>query len=35
MREVRLLKIERDLENLAAKADLIYDVILDRNREQE
>ena len=35
MREVRLSKIERDLENLAAKVDLIYEVILDRNREQE
>ena len=35
MREVRLSKIERDLENLTAKMDLIYEVILDRNREQE
>ena len=35
MREVRLSKIERDIENLTAKIDLIYEVMLERNREQE
>ena len=35
MREVRLSKIERDIENLTAKIDLIYEVVLDRHREQE
>ena len=35
MREVRLSKIERDIENLTAKIDLIYEVVLDRYKEQE
>ena len=35
MREVRLSKIERDIENLTAKIDLIYEVVLDRHKEQE
>ena len=35
MREVRLSKIERDIENLTSKVDLIYDTVLKRNREQE
>ena len=35
MREVRLSKIERDIENLTAKIDLIYEVVLDRHTEQE
>ncbi len=35
MREVRLSKIERDIENLTAKIDLIYEVVLNRHKEQE